>query len=259
MKNSLTLTKKQASFLEENRQDPITGDKFKIGNEIVFCAECKSAFLKESWEYMGNRHCNQRETFTQIPQTRKIEVRRTVVTKYSIPFAPNLFISWMIDTGIFLLMVFITWHLMADYLDMYLNYFKIFVITLFLLKDNNLIFTSIGKKVRGVAIVYTKNHKILNPIFYPLRHLFSAISLTLVLYFEIITFVPSILTLIFILLAGVDLFQSLFFYKRMLDYLFGTALRQDNTVTEFNLPDYEYVNQDSFGEGYDDPTILDNF
>ena len=43
---------KHFQFLQENRQDPITGDLISDGDEIVFCAECKSAFLKDTWEYL---------------------------------------------------------------------------------------------------------------------------------------------------------------------------------------------------------------
>ena len=252
MKNTLLLTKKHTHFLEENRQDPITGDSFQLGDKIVFCAECKSAFLEESWEYMGAKHCNQRQTFYQIPKTKKIEARREVESKYKIPFAPNLFTYWLIDTIIYFLIILVVWFLTTDYLDTYSDYFKIFMILMLLLKDNNLLVTSVGKKSRGVAIVYTKSHKKLNPIFYPLRHIFSAICLTLLLYFETLIFV-------FIFLTGVDLFQSLTNYKRGIDYIFGTALRQDKAVARFDLPDYESVNQDSFGEGYNDPTRLDEF
>ncbi|AFM05177.1 hypothetical protein Fleli_2824 [Bernardetia litoralis DSM 6794] len=74
MKNTLTLTKKQAHFLKENRQDPITGDSFQMGDEIVFCAECKSAFLKESWEYMGNTHCNQEKTLEEVPFSKNLNL-----------------------------------------------------------------------------------------------------------------------------------------------------------------------------------------
>ncbi len=45
MVNALILTENQTHFLQENRQDPITGDSFSLGDEIVFCAECKSAFF----------------------------------------------------------------------------------------------------------------------------------------------------------------------------------------------------------------------
>ncbi len=78
MKNTLIITENQTHFLAEKRQDPITGDSFSIGNEIVFCAECKSAFLKESWEYMGNRHCNQSQTLYAFPKKTTI-IRKTPV------------------------------------------------------------------------------------------------------------------------------------------------------------------------------------
>ncbi len=75
--NALILTKNQTHFLQENRQDPITGDSFSLGDEIVFCAECKSAFLKESWEFMDNQHYEQSEKLsfvsTPIP---KLEAKR---------------------------------------------------------------------------------------------------------------------------------------------------------------------------------------
>ncbi len=49
-------------FLKENRQDPITGDLILEGDEVIFCAECKSAFLKDSWLYLDEKHCNQSNT-----------------------------------------------------------------------------------------------------------------------------------------------------------------------------------------------------
>lgn len=52
-----------SKFLKENRQDPITGDLIEEGDEIVFCAGCKSAFLKDTWLYLGKKHCNQNKTF----------------------------------------------------------------------------------------------------------------------------------------------------------------------------------------------------
>jgi hypothetical protein len=44
--------KKHNHFLEEERKDPITGDKIVEGNEIVLCGACKSAFLLDSWNYI---------------------------------------------------------------------------------------------------------------------------------------------------------------------------------------------------------------
>ncbi|WP_338813828.1 hypothetical protein V9L05_21145 [Bernardetia sp. Wsw4-3y2] len=54
-------------FLKEERKDPITGDMIKSGDRIVFCQVCKSAFLKDSWKYMNNRHCGQSDTLSEFP------------------------------------------------------------------------------------------------------------------------------------------------------------------------------------------------
>jgi len=51
-----------SQFLKENRQDPITGDLIEENDEVVFCAECKSAFLKDTWLYLDRKHCNQIKT-----------------------------------------------------------------------------------------------------------------------------------------------------------------------------------------------------
>jgi len=56
------------SFLEERRRDPITGDTFAPEDRVVFCASCKSAFLAESWEYIGHSHCGQQDTLTAFPR-----------------------------------------------------------------------------------------------------------------------------------------------------------------------------------------------
>ncbi len=36
------------NFLAQNRKDPITGDSISEGDEVVFCASCKSVFLKDT-------------------------------------------------------------------------------------------------------------------------------------------------------------------------------------------------------------------
>ncbi|WP_338765217.1 hypothetical protein WAF17_01190 [Bernardetia sp. ABR2-2B] len=55
------------SFLEEKRKDAITGDLIQAGDEVVFCGICKSAFLKDSWEYMDRKHCGQTKTLNSVP------------------------------------------------------------------------------------------------------------------------------------------------------------------------------------------------
>jgi len=63
--------KTHADFLKQERKDPITGDAFKAGDEVVFCAACRSAFLRESWEFMEGKHCNQEETLESFPKAQK--------------------------------------------------------------------------------------------------------------------------------------------------------------------------------------------
>ena len=55
------------SFLEEERKDSITGDLIQANDEVVFCAICKSAFLKNSWEYIGKKHFVQSKTLITVP------------------------------------------------------------------------------------------------------------------------------------------------------------------------------------------------
>ena len=81
MKNTLILTENQTHFLQENRQDPITGDEFSLGDEIVFCASCKSAFLKESWEFMDEKHCNQSKTLRNFPVFTFLELNKKNILK----------------------------------------------------------------------------------------------------------------------------------------------------------------------------------
>ena len=71
MFHSHTLTAHHQDFLNQNRTDPITGEKIEEGHTVVVCAACKSAFFIESWEYLGHSHCDQTETlkFLPLPQT----------------------------------------------------------------------------------------------------------------------------------------------------------------------------------------------
>jgi hypothetical protein len=62
-------------FLAQERQDPITGDRIKAGDAVVFCAACKSVFLHETWDYLGNQHCEQSQTLAQVPSSEKIAIR----------------------------------------------------------------------------------------------------------------------------------------------------------------------------------------
>lgn len=65
-------TQNHFDFLNQDRKDPITGDLIKENDEVVICSSCKSAFLKESWEYLGNTHCEQNGTLEIIPKNKNL-------------------------------------------------------------------------------------------------------------------------------------------------------------------------------------------
>ncbi|MEM6297737.1 MAG: hypothetical protein AAF740_03510 [Bacteroidota bacterium] len=67
---------KHKHFLSEGRIDPITGEKILAGDEIVICAACKSAFLRETWEYLGKQHCRQKHTVAEVPTSNALSLRK---------------------------------------------------------------------------------------------------------------------------------------------------------------------------------------
>ncbi len=71
---------KHIHFLNEQRKDPITGDLIVEGDEVVFCANCKSAFLKSSWEYMGKRHCESKRTLYIFPRAKELVISKIFST-----------------------------------------------------------------------------------------------------------------------------------------------------------------------------------
>jgi len=60
------------------RHDPVTGDAFQAGDKVVFCANCHSAFLADSWKYMGGLHCKQSHTLKKIPVLEEINLAKEV-------------------------------------------------------------------------------------------------------------------------------------------------------------------------------------
>ncbi|WP_375558633.1 hypothetical protein ACE193_12845 [Bernardetia sp. OM2101] len=65
-------TELHSEFLKQGRIDPITGEEIEEGHTIVICSACKSAFFIESWEYLGQTHCNQTETLAEIPKPKNM-------------------------------------------------------------------------------------------------------------------------------------------------------------------------------------------
>ena len=72
MRHTHRLTYNNQDFLSQNRTDPITGEKIEKGHTIVVCAACKSAFFIESWEYLGNSHCEQTNTLVNLPKSQNL-------------------------------------------------------------------------------------------------------------------------------------------------------------------------------------------
>ncbi|WP_375559369.1 hypothetical protein ACE193_16735 [Bernardetia sp. OM2101] len=67
--------RKHKGFLNEKRNDPITGERIEAGHKIVICSACKSAFFEESWQYLGGKHCNQTKTLSKIPIAESIQIK----------------------------------------------------------------------------------------------------------------------------------------------------------------------------------------
>ncbi|WP_338765597.1 hypothetical protein WAF17_01975 [Bernardetia sp. ABR2-2B] len=80
-------TQEHFDFLNQERKDPITGDLIKENDEIVICSSCKSAFLKESWEYLGSTHCEQKQTLEVIPKQSKLKLKTGLLI--SLPLVPK--------------------------------------------------------------------------------------------------------------------------------------------------------------------------
>ncbi|WP_338791177.1 hypothetical protein [Bernardetia sp. MNP-M8] len=75
---------KHKAFLAQNRIDPITGDALQANDKIVICANCKSAFLADSWIFMSKKHCNQNKTLKKIPKNLPITIKPKIIQNFSL-------------------------------------------------------------------------------------------------------------------------------------------------------------------------------
>lgn len=73
MYNQFTLSE-TSPLLAAQGKDPVTGEVFKVGDNAVFCASCQSAFLEDSWKYMGEKHCGQDKTLSEEPQNKVLDL-----------------------------------------------------------------------------------------------------------------------------------------------------------------------------------------
>ena len=166
MKNALTLTEKETFFIQENRQDPITGDEFCIGDKIVFCASCKSAFLKESWEYMDSKHCGQTFTLKRFPVHSKLTLSKPIVFSFKKAESKKRVLAYLIDSFIAIVLGFLAFTFLLGFKDN-LGYnnsmskpFGFIIANLYMLfRDAFGIKSSIGKRIMGLYFINTETQK----------------------------------------------------------------------------------------------------
>ena len=166
MKNALTLTEKETFFLKENRQDPVTGDEFCVGDEIVFCASCKSAFLKESWEYMDSKHCGQTFTLKKFPVHSKLTLSKSIVYDFKKANSGSRIFAYLIDNVIAIFLGFLAFSFLLGFKDN-LGYnnsmskpLSFIIANLYMLfRDAFGIKSSIGKRIMGLYFINTETQK----------------------------------------------------------------------------------------------------
>lgn len=170
MNTALRLTKNDTAFLKESRKDPITGDSFNIGDEVIFCAECKSAFLKESWEYMGKRHCNQSQTLYDFPSSKKLNLNSNFTFIKANESARST--AFLLDALIISLVVcFIQLFILVINPFWDTSLIVYLFLLLFTFRDNLAGSRSIGKMLCSLYIHTTKNEEKIKWFFAPIRNL----------------------------------------------------------------------------------------
>lgn len=193
MKNTLILTENQTHFLQENRQDPITGDGFSLGDEIVFCAECKSAFLKESWEYMDGRHCSQYKILSDFPVPKEFLLKKSVKKVWIDEKMQTRLAAFSIDITIaFSIMILLVIFLISfDFNPEYS--FIIGSITL-IFRDTLLLNQSIGKRRNNIYFIdnRTKEDAVFYKVF--MRNLIWWLFNALIAYIFSPVAIPLIIT-----------------------------------------------------------------
>ncbi len=234
MKNALSLTENQTYFLRENRQDPITGDDFSIGDEIVFCAECKSAFLKESWEYMGSKHCNQREILANFPMESSLKLRKAVVYDFKKVEMKERIEAFMIDLliGIMFaaLVAFCAYSFFGveEYVLCGIGVASLYMI----FRDIVFINSSVGKKAKNLYFINTRTKEKANLYMLSIRNLiYWLINLTLLFTIANVAFKdPDYIVPSFCALLVLFLVNSVYLVESLKGYNFIDKLLQIELV-----------------------------
>ncbi len=158
--NSYQITlEKHKHFLLEERNDPVTGDSFLEGDEVVFCSVCKSAFLKDSWEYMGNKHCDQKSTLPIFPQSKKLILQKPIELPFVFVDTENRSRAFFLD--IFVLVAICCLLCIADAklrLNIDFAFYCVLSFILFMFRDSILINKSIGKLSTGLYFIDTNTN-----------------------------------------------------------------------------------------------------
>jgi uncharacterized RDD family membrane protein YckC len=172
MKNTLTLTKKETFFLKENRQDPVTGDSFEIGDKIVFCASCKSAFLIESWEYMNSKHCGQIVTLNNFPISSKLTLSKPIVYNFKDFDSGNRILAYMIDNAIAIFLGVVIYFLIIGFEENMFVPFHIIIGSFYMIFRDVLGGKgSLGKRIMGLYFIDSKTKQIAPPFLLLFRNL----------------------------------------------------------------------------------------
>ncbi|WP_338813942.1 RDD family protein [Bernardetia sp. Wsw4-3y2] len=192
MKNALTLTEKETFFLKENRQDPVTGDEFSVGDEIVFCASCKSAFLKESWEYMNSKHCGQTFTLKKFPVQSKLKLSKPIVYDFRKADTNNRIFAYLIDNLVAIVLATISFFAFMGFNNNFFDVLPFLIgIAYMLFRDIIGIKSSIGKRIMGLYFIHTQTQKKASPFVLLFRNVFYWICLfaaiSLVVFLEAVT------------------------------------------------------------------------
>lgn len=235
MTNTLKLTEKQEYFLEENRNDPITGDSFSLGDTIVFCAECKSAFLKESWEYIGSKHCHQKRTLKSFPFTSTLKIKKRKIINYEKAGIGNRFGAYMSDVIIgFVIATIVNFIITKFRTDNYTV--SLFTFSIYMLfRDIFTLKGSLGKKIFGLYFTSSKRES--KPIYIQilLRNLIYWIPVSIFyLLFDKETRDKDFLDTIFMICFVITIFFNVMLYpiflitdkKSLIDNLLKITLLQ---------------------------------
>lgn len=150
------IEEKHKHFLLEERNDPVTGDSFLEGDEVVFCSVCKSAFLKDSWEYMGNKHCDQKLTLPIFPSSKKLILQKPIELPFVFVNKENRSTAFLLDVFVVIGICCIVSVFDAKlHLNIDFAFYCVLSFILLMFRDSILINKSIGKLSTGLYFIDT--------------------------------------------------------------------------------------------------------